>query len=286
SHASGGSRLNAAARTVGDGAADADAELSDAFWSLPPSEPESEEQPAATSITGTAAAATRTRGRRRALAAGLDAVGAPPRSRWSRCTRRCMVPSLMTLVFPAVRIGVRGVTVRGAPPAWSCFTRFTGRGEGSPNGGQPPSESASREASSLALSCISSLSGATPTAAGCSAYWMVTMTLDVRNATVTVRSVAVGPELLSRSSRNASSPRSSSTRCCRAASGAEEDEGDEEEEEDDEGGEEEEGDEPGSGEEPVPAVPEPVAVGSGSWAASRFAANSVSAWLSSLTLLS
>ncbi|CAM5530634.1 hypothetical protein SGRIM128S_05837 [Streptomyces griseomycini] len=67
-----GSVLYAAARTVGDGLADADAEALDAL-SPPSSEPESEEQPAATSITGTTPARTRTRVRRFA--------------RWSRWSR-------------------------------------------------------------------------------------------------------------------------------------------------------------------------------------------------------
>src|SRR5947208_13037481 len=68
-----------------------------------------------------------------------------------------------------------------------------------------------------ALSCISLLSGTAPTAAGCSSYSMVTMTLDVRNTTVTVRCRAVAPEPLKASSRNASSPRSSRVRGWRLA---------------------------------------------------------------------
>jgi hypothetical protein len=140
---------------------------------------------------------------------------------------------------------------------------------------------------------------------------MVTITLDVRNTTVTVRCRAVEPELLNASSRNASSPRSERVRGWSPVGEAEtEEEAEVEPEADVEDEVEEVAEDEGVAEAELEGVAESdadpapapdadaesdpdaesdavaLAVGSGRSAAVCFVAKIVCAWLSSLTAFS
>lgn len=267
-----GSLPYAAASTVGDGLADAEAAAFAALSVLSP-EPESEEQPHGDQHHGDGGRADK------------DAV--------ESLRSLILLVSLCSSLHGSFTHDARGslrsergrvVTVRGEAVVWSSFACFAGVREGGVKGPQSLSESASWEASFWALSCNSLLSGTTPTVAAL--FGVLDGHDDIRRAERHSHRPLLGrrtgaaqlvvdeglvPEILQHAGLEFGRGR---------------------------GGEEVAvgvGEPLGATEEPpagvLPAAgdsvaADSVAVGSGRWAAASLSAKSCSAWLSSLTALS